>query len=182
MLAMKRVILFSVLLLAGVVSTPSVSRATEVGTSRKFGLGVQLFDPTAIIGKLFLDRNDAFDFGLGFAGYGRCYDGNGHSYACNDGNQYFSIHADYLYEETIVDSVVRLDWHAGVGGRIAFNSYYQDNRRHDAALFARVPVGLDLAFRRPRWLETYLEIAPGLWVLPPLVFDIDVGLGVRAYF
>ncbi|HEY5284898.1 MAG TPA: DUF3996 domain-containing protein [Polyangia bacterium] len=179
---MKRVILFSVLLLTAVVSSPAVSRATEVGTSRKFGLGVQLFEPTAIIGKLFLDRNDAVDFGVGFWGYGRCYDNNGYAYACNNDNQYFSIHADYLYEEGIVDSVVRLDWHAGAGGRIAFDSYVNDNGRHDAAFFARVPLGLDLAFKRPRWLETYLEIAPGLWIFPPLKFDIDVGLGVRAYF
>ena len=179
---MKRVILFSVLLLTGVVSSPAISRATEVGTSRKFGLGVQLFEPTAIIGKLFLDRNDAFDFGLGFWGYGRCYDGNGNSYACDHGDQHFSIHADYLYEENIVDTAVRLDWHAGVGGRIAFNSYYNGDGRHSAALFARVPLGLDLTFKRPRWLETYLEIAPGLWIFPPIVFDIDVGLGVRAYF
>jgi hypothetical protein len=60
--------------------------------------------------------------------------------------------------------------------------YYYNNERRDVALFARVPVGLDLSFRRPRWLETYLEIAPGLWIFPPLAFDIDVGLGVRAYF
>ena len=65
---------------------------------------------------------------------------------------------------------------------MAFDSYYNDHGRHDVALFARVPIGLDLSFRRPRWLETYLEIAPGLWILPPLAFDIEVGLGVRAYF
>jgi len=66
---------------------------------------------------------------------------------------------------------------------MAFGGYYRDSHGyHDFALFARVPAGLDLAFRRPRWLEVYLEIAPGLWVYPPLHFDIDVGLGVRAYF
>ena len=179
---MKRVILFSVLLCTAVAGRPGISRATEVGTSRRFGLGVQLFEPTAIIGKFFLDRNNAFDFGVGFWGYGRCYDNNGYAYACNNGDQYFSIHLDYLYEEAIIDRVVRLDWHAGVGGRMAFDSYYNKDGRHDAALFARVPIGLDIGFRRPSWLEAYLEIAPGLWVFPPLKFDIDVGLGVRAYF
>jgi hypothetical protein len=179
--AMKRVIIALALTLASIGATPGVARATDVGTSRTFGVGVQILEPTALIGKLFLDRNDAIDFGVGFWGYGRCYDNNG-PYACSSSNQYFSIHFDYLYEEPIVDTVVRLDWHVGAGGRLAFNSYYNDNGRHDAALFARVPVGLDLTFRRPRWLEAYLEIAPGLWILPPLAFDIDVGLGVRAYF
>jgi hypothetical protein len=182
MRAMKRVILLAVLLFAAAAVRSGMAQATEVGTSRTFGLGVQLFEPTALIGKLFLDRNDALDFGVGFWGYGRCYDNNGNLYACNNGNQYFSLHFDYLYEEPIVETVVRLDWHVGAGGRMAFNGYYNRDGRHDAALFARVPIGLDLSFRRPRWLEAYLEIAPGLWILPPLAFDIDVGLGVRAYF
>jgi len=178
---MKRVILLSILLFTAGAIRSELASATEVGTSRQFGLGVQLFEPTAFIGKLFLDRNDAIDFGVGFWGYGRCYNNNG-PYACSNGNQYFSLHFDYLYEEPIVDTVVRLDWHVGAGGRMAFNSYYNGDGRHDAALFARVPIGLDLTFRRPHWLEAYLEIAPGLWILPPLAFDIDVGLGVRAYF
>jgi hypothetical protein len=176
---MKRVTLLSALLLAALAAPPA--RATEVGTSRSIGLGVQLFDPTALIGKVFLDRNNALDFGLGFWGYGRCYDDNGNSYPCNGYRENYSLHFDYLYEEPIVDTVVRLDWHVGVGGRLTYWNYtrYAD---HDVGLFARVPVGLDLAFRRPRWLEVYLEIAPGLWLYPPLHFDIDVGLGARAYF
>ena len=179
---MKRVILLSVLLIAAMAGRPGMARATEVGTSRTFGLGIQLLEPTAIIGKLFLDRNNALDFGVGFWGYGRCYNNNG-PYACNAVNQFFSVHFDYLYEEPIVDTTVRLDWHVGAGGRMVFGDYYYNsNGRHDVAVFARVPVGLDLTFRRPHWLEAYLEIAPGLWIYPPLAFDVDVGLGARAYF
>ena len=37
-------------------------------------------------------------------------------------------------------------------------------------------------FRRPDFLEAYLEIAPAIVIVPPLDFTIDVGLGVRAYF
>lgn len=178
---MKRVILFT-LLLACITTVSRRASATEVGSSRPFGLGVQLFEPTALIGKYFLDRNDALDFGVGFWGYGRCYDANG-PYYCDRSNGFFSLHFDYLYEETIVQNApIKLDWHAGVGGRMVFNSYVDNHGTHDVALFARVPLGLDLTFRRPSWLEVYLEIAPGLWVIPPLTFDIDVGLGVRAYF
>ena len=179
---MKRVTLLSALLLGTLTAAPGSAHATEVGTYRTFGLGVQLFDPTALIGKVFLDRNDALDFGVGFWDYGRCVDGNGNVYYCNNGSRYFSFHFDYLYEEPIVDSVVRLDWHAGVGGRFAYWNYNYNNGNHDVGLLARIPVGLDLALRRPRWLEIYLEVAPGLWLYPPLTFDIDVGLGARAYF
>ena len=156
---MKRVTIFPALALAILAAVPQAAQATEVGTSRAFGLGVQLFDPTALIGKAFLDRNDAIDFGIGFWGF----------------------HVDYLYEENIVDTVVRLDWHVGAGGRMAY-WHHANYANRDVGFFARVPIGLDLAFRRPRWLEVYLEIAPGLWLYPPVDFDVDVGLGVRAYF
>jgi hypothetical protein len=179
---MKRVILTTILVIAAFAMVPAPAQATEVGPARPFGLGVQVFDPTALIGKLFLDRNNALDFGVGFWGYGRCYNDNG-PYYCSRSNQAFSVHFDYLYQETIVQTApVKLDWHAGIGGRMLFHGYADDNGTHDAALFARVPLGLDLTFRRPSWLEVYLEVAPGLWIFPPLAFDIDVGLGVRAYF
>jgi hypothetical protein len=180
---MRRKTLLLALGLACVATFAGRAHATEVGTARKFGLGVQLFEPTAIIGKVFLDRHNALDFGFGFWGWGRCYDRNGNPYACDRYYDAYSLHFDYLYEENIVDSVVRLDFHVGAGARIFFGGYYYDaDGHHDSALFARVPIGLDLTFRRPHWLETYLEIGPGLWVYPPLHFDIDVGLGVRFYF
>ena len=179
---MKRVFLLSALLVATMAATSGTAQATEVGTSRTFGLGVQLFDPTALIGKVFLDRTDAIDFGVGFWGYGRCYNGNG-PYYCGNARHDFSLHFDYLYEEPIVtNSAIRLDWHAGAGGRLIFWGYSYNNSDHGVALLARVPLGLDLTFRRPHWLEIYLELAPALVVIPPLGFDIDVGLGVRAYF
>jgi hypothetical protein len=180
---MKRVILTSIVLSAlAAVPGRAHATATEVGSTRPFGLGVQVFEPTALIGKLFLDRNDALDFGVGFWGYGRCYNNNG-PYYCDRANQVFSVHFDYLYQEPFVEAApVRLDWHAGVGGRMVFHGYADDNGTHDLALFARVPLGIDVTFRRPRWLEIYLEAAPGLWLIPPVAFDIDVGLGVRAYF
>jgi hypothetical protein len=179
---MKRVFLLSAFLVGTIAAMSGTARATEVGTSRMFGLGVQLFEPTALIGKLFLDRNDALDFGIGFygLGYGTCYNSNGNYYCNGNSGHNVSLHFDYLYEEPIVNSTVRLDWHAGAGGRLIFGNY--NNSNHDAALLARVPLGLDLTFRRPQWLEAYLEVAPALVIVPPLYFDIDIGLGVRAYF
>ena len=178
---MKRVTSLLALSLALLAAPVNRAQATEVGTARPFGLGVQLFDPTALIGKVFLDRNDALEFGVGVWGYGRCYADHGNLYYCSDSYGFFSFHLDYLYEEPIVERGVRLDWHVGVGGRLAWWRNHRYAQR-DLGLFARVPLGLDLTFGRPSWLEVYLEIAPGLWVYPPLDFDIDVGLGVRAYF
>jgi hypothetical protein len=182
MAAMKRVLLLAATLLVSTAASTQPARATEVGTSRSIGLGVQLFDPTALIGKVFLDRNDALDFGFGFWGYGTCYDANGHPYYCNNSANYYSIHFDYLYEENIVDQVVRLDWHAGAGGRTIFWGYDNNTANHYTAILARAPIGLDLTFKRPHWLEVYLEIAPAIQLAPNLDFKFDVGLGGRAYF
>jgi hypothetical protein len=178
---------FAVLTLAtlAIMSTQATrSQATEVGGSRSFGLGGQIGDPTAVTAKLFVGGSHAFDFGLGFGGwgYGWCRDGNGNSYRCGDVNHNFSVHMDYLYEENIVNRTNRLDWYVGFGGRLITSAYGSNQLGHDAMLLARVPLGLALTFRRPDFLEVYLEIAPAIVVAPPADFTIDVGLGARAYF
>ena len=159
------------------------ARATEVGSSRTFGLGFQIGDPTAITSKVFVGGGNAFDFGLGFGGYGYywCEDANGHTYRCNDFHHNISVHADYLYEEHIVNMTNRLDWYAGFGGRLIVPTYGSNDLGHDVGILARVPIGLAATFRRPSFLEAYLEIAPAI-AFPWLEFALDVGLGVRAYF
>jgi hypothetical protein len=157
--------------------------ATEVGSSRNFGVGFQLGEPTAITAKAFIGGANALDFGLGFGGwgYGWCQDAKGNSYRCDDVNHDISVHADYLYQENIVNMTNRLDWYAGLGGRVIMSAYGNNNLAHDVVVIARVPVGIAATFRRPDFLEAYLEIVPGIAVFP-LDFNIDFGLGVRAYF
>src|SRR5262245_11059988 len=75
------------------------AQATEVGGARRFGLGFQLGDPTAITGKVFLGGENALDFGLGFwgYGYGRCWNRNDRAYyTCDGGYGRLSLHGDYL--------------------------------------------------------------------------------------
>src|SRR5689334_13693412 len=107
---MRRVIVISALFFA--MFGLSTASATEVGAGRNFGLGFQVGDPTAIIGKVFLNRENAFDFGLGFwgYGYGACYDKVGHRYDCGHDYQRLSIHGDFLWQYEIVRTTVKLDW------------------------------------------------------------------------
>ena len=181
---MRRLALLTLVTAAVMCTDARWSEATEVGTSRNFGLGFQIGEPTAITAKLFVGGAHAFDFGLGFGGWGYdwCTDANGHSYRCHDINHNFSVHMDYLYQENIVNRTNRLDWYAGFGGRLITSAYGSNELGHDVVLLARVPLGLAATFRRPDFLEAYLEIAPALVIIPPLDFTIDVGLGVRAYF
>jgi hypothetical protein len=181
---MKRFILLTLAFATVLSGGPGRAYATEVGSTRNFGLGFQIGEPTAITAKAFIGGPNALDFGIGFGGwgYGWCRDAAGHDYRCNDVNHNISLHADYLYQENIVNMTNRLDWYAGLGGRVIVSAYGSNNLKHDVVLIARVPVGIAATFRRPDFLEAYLEIVPGLVVFPPADFAIDFGLGVRGYF
>jgi hypothetical protein len=157
----------------------ATAHATEVGGPRRRGIGFAVGDPTGVVGKLFLDSTYAIDAGIGFWdwGYGHCRN-RGWDYC---GGQAISLHADYLWHETLTRSTVKLDWHLGAGPRVIII----DDPGPDGdtvGLAARMPIGLDLTFNRPHFLEVFFELAPALYVLPGLDFDVDAQLGVRFYF
>jgi hypothetical protein len=167
--------LVAAVLLVGTVRTAS---ATEVGYGRKFGLGFVLGDPTGLSAKYWVGPTNALDFGLGFWGYGvdrRCWNNGG---PC-EGYSAGSFNMDYLWQSNIVRGQAQLDWHIGAGGRAA---WWGGCNGDCFGLKARMPLGLDLMFANPGFLEIFFEIAPSLWVVPGVVFDIEGGLGVRFYF
>lgn len=176
---MKRSVVIPFVVALVSVGAVSAAQATEVGYSRKFGLGVAVGDPTGLVGKVWVSPTNAIDFGLGFQHYGwrHCdVDGNHCDYAYRE----FSVNVDYLWQSNLVKGPVQLDWHIGAGGRMY--SFGNDNRyEHDFDLAARMPIGLDLMFRNPNFLEVYFEVAPVLFLLP-LDFELEGALGVRFYF
>jgi len=179
---MTRLILVMVLSLTAVAGASATANATEVGGSRNFGLGFQVGDPTALIGKVFVGSGNAIDFGVGFGGwgYGRCRDRQGRwYYDCGGYGRDLSLHGDFLWQENLVRSQVKLDWHIGGGARVIFWDTWDDTY---VALLGRMPIGLDLTFNRPSFLEVFFEVGPGIQIWPRLDFDIDAALGVRFYF
>ncbi len=182
---MRRVIFsasrFLALALALVVSTSAPGHATEVGGARKFGLGFNVGEPMGLSAKLFVAPGNAIDFGLSFyRPYGgHCYDRNNHWVGC-DSNGQSSINADYLWQDQLARGTVRLDWHIGVGGRMWF--YNPDAGARNFLLGARMPLGLDLTFDNPRFLEVFIELSPVFYLIPATYFDIEPQLGVRFYF
>jgi len=154
------------------------AEATEVGHGRDFGLGFALGSPTSIVAKYFIGDNNALDFGLGFWRYGWHCGNPGDNPYCSDHPAFtrISLNADYLWQEPIVGGRgATLDWHIGAGGRIWAGG-------GDFAAAARMPIGLDLTFRKPAFLEVFLELAPALYIVPDINLDIEAFLGVRFYF
>jgi hypothetical protein len=176
---MKRTILAALVALSLLAAIRGEAEATEVGYGRKFGLGFVVGDPTGLSAKWWIGPTNALDFGLGFWGYGvnnRCFDnGNCPRYGYNSG----TFNMDYLWQSNIVRGQVQLDWHVGAGGRAI---WWGDCVNDCFAIAARAPIGLDLMFNNPGFLEVFFEIAPSFVIVPGMWFQIEGGLGVRFYF
>jgi hypothetical protein len=151
------------------VCSGGTALATEVGTTRPLGFGAALGTPASLVAKYFVSRENAWDFGLGFWSFGRgCDDG-----VCGGGA--LSLNVDYLWQDAVVAGKgASLDWHIGGGGRLWAGG-------DDFALAGRMPVGFDLTFNRPSFLEVFLEIAPALYIVPNVGLDVEALLGIRLY-
>ena len=93
-----------------------------------------------------------------------------------------SLHVDYLWESKLVEAKgkVQLDWHIGAGGRALFIGDPCASGCWDFGV--RGPIGLDLTFNQPSFLEVFLEIAPAFYLVPGMFLAMEGGLGVRGYF
>jgi hypothetical protein len=181
----RRRVLGAVVLISFGMSAGSAG-ATEVGYQRQYGVGVMLGDPTGLSGKAWLSRTNAIDVGLGAYAWGPpgdCVRGGPAPAVCSHGwaDSTISVHADYLWESKILEGrIAQLDWHIGGGARALFVSGACVGDCWD--LGARAPVGLDLTFQQPTFLEVFLEMAPAFYVVPVAFLSFEGALGVRGYF
>jgi len=175
--------------IAVVVCAAGAAHATEVGYSRQIGLGAVVGDPTGLSGKFWVGSTNAIDLGVGFYGYGfrgGCFHDRDGRPICDRGYGYGygsgSVHADYLWESKLLDASgkVQLDWHIGGGARAFLLGDPCGSGCWDIGV--RAPIGLDLTFDRPSFLEVFMEIAPAFYVVPAIFVALEGGLGVRGYF
>jgi hypothetical protein len=159
--------------------TASEAHATEVGGRRNVGLGFAVGSPSSLVGKVFLGGDNAFDFGLSFFRRGRfCNDGPGPDDCDRFG--LIGLYGDYLWTDTLARGTAQLDWHIGVGARMwVGDDRYQDD---DFYLGPRMPIGIDLTFDRPNFLEVFLDISPVFYIVPFTDLDLEAQIGVRLYF
>src|SRR5580765_223283 len=99
-----------------VMGTAKTAQATDVGYSRKIGVGFILGAPTGVSGKFWLGGTNALDVDVGFWGPGWGWGCDNHG-CFGGGGIHLAI--DYLWQSNIVkDRSVQLDWHIGGGGLV----------------------------------------------------------------
>jgi hypothetical protein len=150
--------------------------------NKRFGLGLELGEPTGVTGKYFLqDGGDrALDFGVG-----GIYDYYGY--------RGIHLYLDYLFHPASLASTdaFELPFYIGIGGR--FWSW-EDRRIHDQyyngdAIGVRVPIGLSFDFNNVP-LDIFVQLVPtaDVFFAAPSTYDrhfyliIDGSVGIRYYF
>lgn len=173
----KTLLLLALLSLSSFSATAANLPGPTPSNSRGFGLGIVLGEPTGLSAKLWLSGENALDFGLSFS-----FD------------DYLLLFSDYLFHFNGALGrssafVSQLTPYVGVGGVLAFaNSGHYDKDRHffrrtrDSVGFGvRIPVGIEwLAPRVP--LGVFIELVPGLSLVPATSGFIEGGIGIRYYF
>ncbi len=143
--------------------------------SDEFGLGIMLGDPSGISGRLNLGSKAALDFGLAFSV-----------------NSDVTFLVDYLFQfphafHSTSQFISQITPYLGIGGVLALGTQttlYRAGFRYSAgsATFGvRIPVGLEWRPSTPS-LGIFLELAPGLFILPSTQGLIQGDIGIRFYF
>jgi hypothetical protein len=148
--------------------------------NKKFGLGLELGEPTGITGKLFVSPDQALDFGIG-----DLY----HGYYINANAGGIHLYADYLWHPFVLTKTEAfyLPFYVGVGGRFWNTDYCDRVSGACASLFGvRVPVGISFDFNNVP-LDIFVQLVPTLdfyrnYTPHSVYLDIDFSFGVRFWF
>ena len=124
------------------------------------GLGVVFGEPTGLSAKLWTSERTALDAAVAWSFY-------------NGG--WLHLQADFLmHNYDLIDvSQGALPVYYGAGAFLTFSS--------ELGLGARVPLGLAYQFEEAP-VDIFLEIAPGISLLPEIKFYMGGGLGARYFF
>ncbi len=144
---------------------------TSVGGARAaapgdFGIGVILGEPSGLSAKFTVDDRHAFDLALDF------------SFLDED----FHVHGDYLLHfPEWMRGVKGGTWrpYVGIGAKVRV----ADDKGGDRGdgLSVRIPFGISWSPKGPP-VDVFLELVPGVKILPETDPDLDVGLGARWWF
>ena len=157
---MKKIIFLSVLF--AIICSANLSNAQS---TRGFGLGIIVGEPTGVSFKGWLDNKSAVDGAVAWS-------------FVNKGS--FHVHVDYLRHVHIESTPSgEFNFHYGIGGRLKTKN--TDDATSDSRFGARIPLGLDYNFSGEP-IEIFLEVAPVLDFSPKTEASFNGALGIRFYF
>jgi hypothetical protein len=164
------------ILLAAIAATLLLAPAAMANTSRPFGLGIVIGEPTGLSAKYRMSSRDALDFGL-------AYSYNDFVYLFSDYLYHFpgafrSAHSPFLSQVTP---------YIGIGGILLISTndgrndrrYFTENG--SVGLGMRLPVGLEWKPDSPP-LGVFVELVPGIGIIPSTFGFLEGGIGIRYYF
>lgn len=146
--------------------------------NKTFGLGLELGEPTGLSGKLFLQPDQAIDFGVGDI-YHHYYGGDG-----------LHLYFDYLWHPVSLASTeaFELPFYVGIGGRTWFFDYAcGPNTCNGAEAFGiRVPLGVSFDLNSVP-LDIFIQLVPTLdffrdYAPHNVYLDVDFSVGIRYWF
>ncbi len=147
------------LFLAIVLICLSIPKLASATTGGNFGAGLEIGVPSGLTGKYWLSDRNALDFNLGFNAY----------------DNWIGLGADYLWHEFDLIRVNsgRLPLYYGMGAWVSVSN--------SPSFGGRGVVGLEYIFPSAP-LDAFLEIAPGISVLPETKPIVNASLGMRYFF
>jgi len=147
------------------------ARATEIGSSNPFGLGVALGYPAGISGKYYIGgRKNAIEGVIG-------------SWANHWAGAWY-LHGVYLWHPSVLTDQpgFELPWHVGLGGFLA-DDYYGWGRywANDVTGGVRGQLGLDLDLKDVR-LQFSGDLAMNIAIAPEIYWNLHPSITIRYFF
>lgn len=136
------------------------------GGPRGFGVGVLVGEPTALSGAYRGGGRTWVDVAVGWS-FPR---------------EWLAFHGDLLLTPTTLSSddlgELRFPLYLGVGPRLRLDLDEYDS---DTSVGVRVPFGMGV-YHANAPVEGFLELVPGVLIIPQTSLMFDAGIGVRVYF
>jgi hypothetical protein len=175
---------FSKLVLPFIVIFMSLSglqsaQAAGYGPGGPFGLGIVIGEPTGLSAKYRMSPDQAIDAGLSF-----------------DISHWFLIWGDWLYHfpgafGAKAPFLQQTTPYIGIGGLLVFSNrdewetrhwrYFSETHSSRTAFGMRIPIGAE--WKAPGIpLGVFLELVPGLVIIPATDGFFQAGIGARFYF
>jgi hypothetical protein len=154
----------------------ALASTTADAGPRKFGLGLELGEPTGLTGKYYLSPDRAIDFGVGeIYGY---FDRYG-----------LHVYVDYLFHPATLGRgpSVTIPFYIGLGARVwAFEDRGRQPIDHADAFGLRVPIGIAFELASTP-LDFFIQFVPTLdvysgYAVHNVYIDVDASAGFRVWF